>query len=109
MMKKFQPSAPAILFQPRGITAPIGKCASVLEVALKHKIPIDNSCGGSGSCGTCRVFVRRRLQDLPERNDVEQAMADDRGFAPEERLACQIDPLPGMVIEVPGGDEAADD
>ena len=81
---------------------------SVLELALRHKIDLDHSCGGSGSCGTCRVFLSWRgpaqsSNDVatPPRGDVEIAMAEDRAFAPNERLACQIEPQDGMVITVP--------
>ncbi len=74
---------------------------SVLALALKHKIEIEHSCGGSGSCGTCHVFVTCTKENLAERNDVEAAMALDRGFKADERLACQIDPVDGLVIRVP--------
>jgi ferredoxin, 2Fe-2S len=69
---------------------------NLLLLALRNRIPIATSCGGSGSCGTCRVTVKCGQV----RNDVEQAMADDRGFAPDERLACQIEPEDGMVVTV---------
>lgn len=74
---------------------------SLLDVALKNKVDLDHSCGGSGSCGTCRVKITSGLEDLEPRNDVEQAMADDRGFAEDERLACQIQPIDGLEIEIP--------
>ncbi|MFP5518431.1 MAG: 2Fe-2S iron-sulfur cluster-binding protein, partial [Bdellovibrionia bacterium] len=30
---------------------------TLLELALRKDWPIDHSCGGNGTCGTCRVRV----------------------------------------------------
>jgi len=91
----------SIKFLPANITANFSGEASVLEVALKNKVVIDNSCGGSGSCGTCRVKVLAQLGALGPRTEVEQAMAIDRNFTDDERLSCQTTPVAGLVIEVP--------
>lgn len=74
---------------------------SLLDLAVRNKIPLNHSCGGGGSCGTCRVLVRQGGERLEPRGEVEQAMADDRGFAPHERLACQISPVVDLVVEIP--------
>ena len=74
---------------------------SILEAALKSKIPLDHSCGGFGTCGTCRIFVKEGLEQLDDRNEIELEMAADRGFGPQERLACQTLPCAGLVIERP--------
>lgn len=65
---------------------------SLLEALLRQGIEIDHSCGGMGSCGTCRVQVTEGLGDLPSRNRVEAEMAEDRGFTDDERLSCQLLP-----------------
>lgn len=83
------------------MTVSFEKEANLLDLALKSKIDIDHSCGGSGSCGTCRVKIIKGLEKLESRGDVEQAMADDRGFSEDERLACQIEPVDGLIVEVP--------
>jgi 2Fe-2S ferredoxin len=77
------------------------KEASVLEVALKNGVEINHSCGGMGSCTTCRVLIVKSEAALPERGELEQEIADMRGFRKEERLACQLPPLAGLVVEVP--------
>jgi ferredoxin len=64
---------------------------NLLQLAIKKKIPISHSCEGMASCGTCRVLITQGVQHLPERNSLEQEMSDDRKFAPEERLACQLE------------------
>ena len=47
---------------------------NLLDLALKNKIDLDHSCGGGGSCGTCRVKIVSGLEGLGARNDVEQAI-----------------------------------
>lgn len=71
---------------------------SLLELAIRHKVPIANVCGGGASCGTCRIFVKRGV--VEPRQEPEQAMADDRDFAEYERLACQISPVDGLIVEI---------
>lgn len=74
---------------------------SVLDVALRAGLPINHTCGGFGTCGTCVVFVREGLVNLPPRNEIENEMAENRGFLDEERLCCQIPPVDGLVLERP--------
>ena len=78
---------------------------SVLEVALKNGIEIPHSCGAMGSCTTCRVIVERSPTKLPERNELEMDIAEMRGFADQERLSCQLEPVDGLVVRVPVSDE----
>ena len=73
----------------------------MLEVALKAGVEISHSCGGMGSCTTCRVFVVRSPEALPPRNELEQEIADSRGFHDDERLACQLPPQEGLEVRVP--------
>lgn len=62
---------------------------SILQAVLRAKIDLDHSCGGMGTCGTCRIFVNSGLERFAERGELEQEIALDREFCPEERLACQ--------------------
>lgn len=91
----------AIHFLPADKTCVFKNEESVLEVALRNGIEIAHSCGGMGSCTTCRVIVIQSDVALPERNELEQDIASMRGFRPEERLSCQLPPLPGLVVRVP--------
>lgn len=79
----------------------VGKANSVLEAILAQKYPINTSCGGMGSCGTCRVIVIEGAELLGERTELEQEIAEARGFKPNERLACQITPCSGIKLSVP--------
>lgn len=80
--------------------------ASVLDTALENEIPISTSCGGMGTCGTCRVWVESAPADLESRNEIEREMALDREFDAAERLACQTSAREGLVVRVPPVDES---
>lgn len=77
---------------------PILKDQSILECLIKAKVKIDHLCGGHASCGTCLINVHQGLASLSERNGLEQEMAQDRGFKPMERLACQTLPVKEVKI-----------
>ena len=77
------------------------KQSSVLELALDHDLQIEHSCGGFATCGTCRVFVEKAVEKLAPREGLELEMAQDRGFAANERLCCQLFPVDGLVLRVP--------
>ncbi len=90
-----------IYFHPFDKTCAIKGEESVLEVALNNGIEIPHSCGGMGSCTTCRILVEHSPHPLPPRNELEQEIADMRAFSPAERLSCQLPPLAGLVVRVP--------
>lgn len=75
------------------------KDESVLAVAIRAGIPLHHTCGGHATCGTCLVQVVEGLESLPQREGEELEMALDRGFQDNERLACQIPPLSGLVLK----------
>lgn len=62
----------------------------LLEILVENSVEISHSCGGMGSCGTCRVFITSRVGELPQRTEVENEIANDRGFTSHERLSCQV-------------------
>ncbi len=74
---------------------------SLLDILIENDIEISSSCGGMGSCGTCRVLVQEGLNNLAPRNNQEAERANDLGFAEHERLSCQIHPCSGLKIQIP--------
>lgn len=94
----------SIKFLPENRLVDASQSESILEAALGAGLPIPHSCGGHGTCGTCRVWVREGLESLPPRNEVEQEMAEERGFQVSERLCCQNQACPGLVLEIPASD-----
>ena len=74
-----------------GVETVLSRGETLLEILNQAKIPISQSCGGSGSCGTCRLYLRGSSPDHLPRTEIEVEMAEARGFSTEERLACQIE------------------
>lgn len=74
---------------------------TILDALISQGIEIDHSCGGFGTCGTCRVVVVAGLDQLGPRNEVEQEIATDRSFKDEERLCCQNKVVEGLIIKKP--------
>jgi ferredoxin, 2Fe-2S len=73
---------------------------ALLEVLLEIPVAIDHSCGGNGTCGTCRVQACSP-KGLSERSEIETEMAADRGMQPDERLACQSYLVDSVRIKIP--------
>jgi 2Fe-2S ferredoxin len=73
---------------------------TILEVLLDNHIEIDHSCGGNGSCGTCRFFLKGESSAISEKNEIEMEMALDRNFKENERLACQTHVLQSCEIQL---------
>lgn len=92
--------ANSILFLPMDTKVEFGREDSVLEVALREDVAIAHSCGGMGTCGTCRIEIESPLNGLAPRNEIEKEMALDRGFGDTIRLACQLTPVAGLVVRV---------
>lgn len=75
---------------------------NLLQALLKANVEISHSCGGMGTCGTCRVLINSFNCDrLAGRTEVESEIATMREFTSRERLACQIEIAESFEIEVP--------
>jgi 2Fe-2S ferredoxin len=67
-------------------------------------LPVEGTCGGTASCGTCHVYIAAEWIDrLPPRETVEQDMLDALQNFDERssRLSCQInatDDLEGLEL-----------
>ena len=80
---------------------------SIMENAVKNAVPgIVAECGGSQTCGTCRVYVSDDWQakmDSPTADELAIIeFAEDR--TPGARLSCQIEMqecLDGLVLRMP--------
>lgn len=86
---------------PEDIEVQASQKQTILEALLEAHIEIDHSCGGMGSCGTCRVFVIKGLELLGPRNELEKEIAEDRNFSVEERLSCQNLVVMGLLLKKP--------
>jgi ferredoxin len=76
-------------FTPLGTSAEARPNETVLDAARRADAPIGNSCGSVGVCGRCRVLVLAGAKNLSPPTMIEIRVAAQRGFAANERLACQ--------------------
>jgi len=74
---------------------------SVLEALTDAKFKMNSSCGGNGTCGTCRVLVSSESVIVPKMNDIETEFWSDRGKKAEERLSCQIEVPFNLKVKLP--------
>lgn len=85
-----------VLFLPdnRFIAVPRGE--TILKAAMDADVHINASCGGSGSCGKCRVVIE---EGEVERESNPKLSAEDigKGYA----LACQTRVLSDLKVSIP--------
>ena len=55
-----------VLFMPSGKRVIAKRGQTILEVARRHKILIDSSCNGRGTCGRCRVVAKVNAPELDD-------------------------------------------
>ncbi|MES3039250.1 MAG: 2Fe-2S iron-sulfur cluster-binding protein [Bdellovibrionota bacterium] len=65
------------------------KDKTLLQNLLAKKIDLEASCGGNGTCGTCKVKVIEGAENLTGPTELEIEFRADRGFGADERLSCQ--------------------
>ncbi len=76
-------------FTPLGTSAEALANETVLDAARRADAPLGNSCGSVGVCGRCRVRVLAGAENLSPPTLIEIRVSAQRGFEPDERLACQ--------------------
>jgi Uncharacterized metal-binding protein len=72
-----------------------------MEVLVRNQIPVQNVCGGKGSCGKCKVLFHSRLPE-PTQLDLKHLTRQeiDAGF----RLSCGMKVEEDMGLEVVAAD-----
>ena len=78
-----------VSFSPLGRAAEAKANETVLDAARRAAAPIGNSCGGVGVCARCRVRVVAGSENLSPPTSIELRVGAGRGFASDERMACQ--------------------
>jgi uncharacterized 2Fe-2S/4Fe-4S cluster protein (DUF4445 family) len=89
-----------IIFEPYGKTAKALIGATILQVAKELGINIRSECGGSGSCGKCKVII-----DVPTNvsnlTDAERKHLTTAEIGEGYRLACQTRIIGNLRVMVP--------
>ncbi len=78
-----------VSFKPLGTAADAKPDETILDAARRADAPLGNSCGSVGVCARCRVRVVSGAENLSAPTTIEIRVASQRGFANDERLACQ--------------------
>ena len=78
-----------VSFIPLGRSADAKPNESILDVARRAAVPLGNSCGGVGVCTRCKVRVLSGAETLSAPTSIELRFGSTRGFADDERMACQ--------------------
>lgn len=76
-------------FTPLGRSASARDDETLLDVARRAGAPLGNACGGVGVCTRCRVRIVAGAGNLSEPTSIEVRFGTARGFAADERMACQ--------------------
>ncbi len=86
----------AITFHPSGRKVEVEKEENILEAAVAAGIHINASCGGSGTCGKCKVRIAGGETSSPQ-NPKLSKWEFDKGY----RLACITSCLSDLEVEIP--------
>ena len=100
LKKKKQVPNQYMVLRPQDKTLYFDKDQSILETCIENQIEIDHSCGGNGSCGTCKINILKGLELLGPREDIELEWAEERSFKESERLACQCPSTHKLEFEI---------
>ena len=77
---------------------------TVLDILRREKVYMCADCGGTGSCGKCRIRFLSAAS-IPEPTDQEWKLISKDDLAKGIRLACQakVSTVEGTLIEIPSG------
>ena len=64
---------------------------TLLAVFNANKVSINQSCGGNGTCGTCRVDIMKNSDFIHPPSNYEREAIQELCLEPAERLSCQAE------------------
>ena len=70
--------------------------ANLRETALAAGVHINASCGGAGTCGTCKVMIKKG-----EVESIRTARVSDEEYASGIRQACQSTVITDLIVQIP--------
>jgi len=85
-----------VRFEPSGREIELSPDETILQGAMSAGVHINASCGGSGTCGKCKVKIVRGETTLPPMPQL-QKWEIEQGY----RLACMTKPTTDIVVEIP--------
>ncbi len=94
-----------VTFEPQGRTVYVLPETKLLEAAGRAGLTIQTPCGGSGTCGKCRIRITTGVREPTDAD--RQAFSDDELDA-GWRLACQSAVGAEAVVHIPDTSRLAD-
>ncbi len=82
----------------------VDRGTNLLEAAARAGMAVEGNCGGKGSCGKCKVRLRKKLPGEPF--DVEKKFLSPAELAEGWVLACRRTADEDMEVEVPEQSDA---
>jgi 2Fe-2S ferredoxin len=77
---------------------------TLLDIALRHSVPLDHACGGVCACSTCHVKIKKGGECFSEASEDELDQLDEaRDVGLDSRLGCQarlLRPPPEGTVEI---------
>lgn len=64
---------------------------TILDILNANKISINQSCGGSGTCGTCRIIVFQKSDFISPKSAYEIEVSQELNLLKDQRLSCQCE------------------
>ncbi len=91
-----------VIFQPEGRRTRLGVREDLLDAAQRCGVGLEDLCAGRGTCGKCKVLVRRGEEFLRAETPHEAHLSEE-DRARGARLACQVRASSDgvVVLEVP--------
>lgn len=92
-------------FKDKDVKVDVEKGVSILDTALRFRVPIYHTCGGNASCSTCRVLVLEGEDKLSGIESAETQVLDAFDLKTPHRLGCQAQLLGDVVVRIPERDK----
>lgn len=83
-------------FEPGNVDVMVEPGASLLQAAIDAGAHLYASCGGQGTCGTCKVVIKEG-----EVKTIRTPRVSDKEFADGVRQACQSRVLTDLLVHIP--------
>jgi 2Fe-2S ferredoxin len=91
---------PSITFEPNGPTVDCEEGETIFAVAQRHKVDVDTSCVGKGTCGLCRVRIVEGTENLNPYGETDEKHLGNVYHLTKVRLACQAQIAGDVTVEV---------
>ncbi len=95
------PSGPPFVHFEGGVSGPVSAGATLLEAAKQLGVELNHYCGGTCSCGTCRLEIVEGGHSLSAAEGRERMVLGPVYADGGDRLGCQAKVLGTVHVRVP--------